>query len=78
MLLPQVGGGVRVAAHRELLRSAVDKRLDRAGDEVVVLDVDYGQVRAHHPRHLPGVATGGVHDHFRHHHALFGDDFPFA
>ena len=77
LFLAQVGRSVGVAHHRYLFLP-VDEFLYRPGHEIVVLDIADRQVRAHHLRHLSGIAAGRVHHAFRNDDAVFGYHFPFA
>ena len=77
LLLAQVGGGPGVAAHGEFFASAGQFR-HRARHQVMVMDVVDGEIRSHHPRHLPGETAGCVDHSFGDHSPLLRYHFPFA
>ena len=76
LLLAQIGGSVGISHHRDFRIAPLDELRHRAGDQVVMLDVADGRIGAQHPRHLPGVAAGGVDQDFGGDGALFGDHPP--
>ena len=77
LLLAQVPRRMGIANHHHLL-VALQKLLDRLGDEVGMLHVGDRNIGARHPAHLPRVAPGRVHHHLAYDVALIGDDLPFA
>src|SRR5690606_37821937 len=77
LFLAVVGRRPRIAHHRHLL-VALEELGHRLGDEVGVLHVGDGYVRADHAAHLAGVPAGGVAHHLAHHGALLGVHLPLS
>jgi hypothetical protein len=66
------------AAHHRYLALAVDERLDRVGDDIVMFHVGDRNVDPRHLGDLPSIAAGRVDDDFGAHDALVGDHEPVA
>ncbi len=76
LLLPVVGGTVRITHNRQLFIT-VDKGLDRLGDDILVFHVDDGDVEAHPGPNPGGVAATRINHMFADDVPLLGDHFPF-